>query len=133
MRRALGGGGGDIRPLIRPPAQRCTSLDRRSDHAAARWPCRFHQVEPQADLPPLPQDELSKLVVTRAKRTVPYPILGENTLVRRAHARISAIPTLATVEDPGTVLRAFQPSLATVEDPGTLDSGFRARGVRRRC
>lgn len=45
-------------------------------------PRRFHQVEPQADLPPLPQEELSKVVVTRAKRTVPYPLLGENTLVR---------------------------------------------------
>ena len=45
-------------------------------------PCRFHQVEPQADLPPLPQEELSKVVTTRAKRTVPYPLLGENTLVR---------------------------------------------------
>jgi len=43
---------------------------------------RFHEVEPQADLEPLPQAELSKMVVTRAKRTVPYPILGENTLVR---------------------------------------------------
>ena len=42
---------------------------------------RFHEVEPQADLEPLPQPELSKMVVTRAKRTVPYPILGENTLV----------------------------------------------------
>ena len=39
-------------------------------------------MEPQADLEPLPQSELSKMVVTRAKRTVPYPILGENTLVR---------------------------------------------------
>ena len=39
-------------------------------------------MEPQADLEPLPQAEVSKMVVTRAKRTVPYPILGENTLVR---------------------------------------------------
>lgn len=39
-------------------------------------------MEPQADLPPLPQEELSKVVTTRAKRTVPYPLLGENTLVR---------------------------------------------------
>jgi hypothetical protein len=45
---------------------------------------RFHEVEPQADLEPLPQPELSKLVVHRAKRTVPYPILGENTLVSRS-------------------------------------------------
>ena len=37
---------------------------------------RFHEVEPQADLEPLPQPELSKMVVTRAKRTVPYPIPG---------------------------------------------------------
>ena len=42
-------------------------------------------MEPQADLPPLPQAELSKLVVTRAKRTVPYPLLGENTLVSPLH------------------------------------------------
>ncbi len=42
-------------------------------------------MEPQADLEPLPQSELSKMVVTRAKRTVPYPILGENTLVRGSH------------------------------------------------
>lgn len=43
---------------------------------------RFHLVEPQADLPvTLPQSQLSQLVVSRSKRTVPYPILGENTLV----------------------------------------------------
>ena len=40
-------------------------------------------MEPQVDLEPLPQPELSKIVVHRAKRTVPYPILGENTLVSR--------------------------------------------------
>ena len=47
-------------------------------------------MEPQADLPPLPQEELSKVVTTRAKRTVPYPLLGENTLVRsHAHDRVA--------------------------------------------
>lgn len=29
----------------------------------------------------LPPSALSQLVVNRAKRTVPYPLLGENTLV----------------------------------------------------
>lgn len=42
---------------------------------------KFHQIEPQPELPMLPQDELSQVVVSRSKRTVPYPILGENTLV----------------------------------------------------
>lgn len=44
-------------------------------------PCRFHDTEPQAGLPPLPPSQLSQLVVNRAKRTVPYPLLGDNTLV----------------------------------------------------
>lgn len=42
---------------------------------------RFHVVEPQAGLPKLPPGPLSQLIVNRAKRTVPYPLLGENTLV----------------------------------------------------
>ncbi|GAB4816589.1 hypothetical protein N2152v2_003635 [Parachlorella kessleri] len=41
----------------------------------------FHEVERQPELPALPPSELSRLVVNRAKRTVPYPLLGENTLV----------------------------------------------------
>ena len=41
----------------------------------------FHSIERQLDLPALNQAELSKLVVSRSKKTVPYPLLGENTLV----------------------------------------------------
>ena len=41
----------------------------------------FHSIEPQLDLPALPKAELSQLVVSRSKKTVPYPLLGENTLV----------------------------------------------------
>ena len=36
---------------------------------------------PQLGLPGLPPGPLSHLIVNRAKRTVPYPILGENTMV----------------------------------------------------
>lgn len=43
--------------------------------------CSFHDVELQKDMPPLPPSDLSHLVVNRARRTVPYPLLGENTLV----------------------------------------------------
>jgi hypothetical protein len=42
---------------------------------------KFHNVVPQEGLPLLTPSELSQLVVNRAKRTVPYPLLGENTLV----------------------------------------------------
>jgi hypothetical protein len=53
---------------------------------ADRWlllsaPCRFHEMEPQKNLPLLVPSQLSQLVVYRAKRTVPYPLLGENTMV----------------------------------------------------
>jgi hypothetical protein len=41
----------------------------------------FHEVLPQKDMPKLLPSQLSQLVVNRAKRTVPYPLLGENTLV----------------------------------------------------
>ncbi|KDD76315.1 inward potassium channel rectifier, partial [Helicosporidium sp. ATCC 50920] len=41
---------------------------------------RFHDTRPQEGLPPLPPAPLSQLVVSRAKRTVPYPLLGDNTL-----------------------------------------------------
>lgn len=41
----------------------------------------FHAVQRQPGLPNLPPPEMSELVVNRAKRTVPYPMLGENTLV----------------------------------------------------
>lgn len=41
----------------------------------------FHTVQRQPGLPNLPPPEMSELVVNRAKRTVPYPMLGENTLV----------------------------------------------------
>lgn len=42
---------------------------------------KFHDVLPQDGLPMLAPSQLSQLVVNRAKRTVPYPLLGENTLV----------------------------------------------------
>jgi hypothetical protein len=42
---------------------------------------QFHSIEPQKDLPVLPKAKLSSLVVGRSKKTVPYPLLGENTLV----------------------------------------------------
>lgn len=41
----------------------------------------FHRVERQKEMPDLHSSHLSNLVVHRAKRTVPYPLLGENTLV----------------------------------------------------
>ncbi|KAL4517172.1 hypothetical protein Ndes2437B_g06780 [Nannochloris sp. 'desiccata'] len=41
----------------------------------------FHQVERQESLPNVHPIQLSRIVVNRAKRTVPYPLLGENTLV----------------------------------------------------
>lgn len=42
---------------------------------------QFNNIELQVEMPDLPPDQLSQLVVNRAKRTVPYPLLGENTLV----------------------------------------------------
>lgn len=42
---------------------------------------KFHTIEPQSGLPILPKSQLSHLVVSRSKKTVPYPLLGENTLV----------------------------------------------------
>jgi hypothetical protein len=104
--------------------------------------CRFHQIEPQPDLPMLPQDELSQVlmpaasgaaaalptqrfhvaivatrwlqgykpsvtdvvalqvVVSRSKRTVPYPILGENTLVLSE--------TMVLTEDKGELTLMFR-------------------------
>lgn len=41
----------------------------------------FHKIERQKGLPDMHPAQLSQLVVNRAKRTVPYPLLGENTLV----------------------------------------------------
>ena len=42
---------------------------------------KFHEVEPQKELPRLIPNQVSQLIVSRAKKTVPYPLLGENTLV----------------------------------------------------
>lgn len=42
---------------------------------------RFHDVEPLAGLEMMSQSELSVLVVSKSLRTVPYPLLGENTMV----------------------------------------------------
>jgi len=41
----------------------------------------FHKVERQESLPNVHPLQLSRIVVNRAKRTVPYPLIGENTLV----------------------------------------------------
>ncbi|KAK9825397.1 hypothetical protein WJX81_000403 [Elliptochloris bilobata] len=41
---------------------------------------RLHDVEPQEGLEMMPPVTLSRLVVGKAMRTVPYPLLGENTL-----------------------------------------------------
>lgn len=41
---------------------------------------KLHDVEPQAGLATLPPAALSRAVVGRAARCVPYPLLGENTL-----------------------------------------------------
>eukprot|EP00887_Chlorella_sp_A99_P007248 scaffold2.g7248.t1 len=45
------------------------------------WGGGFHTTRRQADYPDLPPDQLSAWVVGRARRTVPYPLLFENTLV----------------------------------------------------
>lgn len=42
---------------------------------------RLHDVEPLEGLEMLPPAQLSRLVAAKALRTVPYPLLGENTLV----------------------------------------------------
>ena len=42
--------------------------------------CRLHDVEPLEGLEMLPVSQLSRLVASKALRTVPYPLLGENTL-----------------------------------------------------
>ena len=42
---------------------------------------RFHDVEPLVGLEMMQQSELSVAVVSKSLRTVPYPLLGENTLV----------------------------------------------------
>ena len=41
---------------------------------------RLHDVEPLEGLEMLPVSQLSRLVASKALRTVPYPLLGENTL-----------------------------------------------------
>lgn len=54
------------------------------DNAAAFYTVdlgNFHSIEPQKDIPEISKDELSTLIVNRSKKTVPYPLLGENTLV----------------------------------------------------
>jgi len=42
---------------------------------------KFHTIQPQKDMPEISKEELSTLIVNRSKKTVPYPLLGENTLV----------------------------------------------------
>ena len=42
---------------------------------------RFHDVEPLAGLEMMQKAELSLAVVSKSLRTVPYPLLGENTMV----------------------------------------------------
>uniref|UniRef100_A0A1D2A1X4 Uncharacterized protein n=1 Tax=Auxenochlorella protothecoides TaxID=3075 RepID=A0A1D2A1X4_AUXPR len=41
----------------------------------------FHDLRRQKDVPSAPASEVSHAVVSRALKTVPYPLLGENTLV----------------------------------------------------
>ena len=60
----------------------------------------FHKVERQSSMPNLHPSQLSQLVVNRAKRTVPYPLLGENTLV------LSDVMCVAPNEDGQLVLYA---------------------------
>ena len=43
-------------------------------------PCRLHDVEPLEGMEMMPVAQLSRLVASKALRTVPYPLLGENTL-----------------------------------------------------
>ena len=38
------------------------------------WSCRLHDVEPQEGLEMMPPVTLSRLVVGKAMRTVPYPV-----------------------------------------------------------
>lgn len=42
---------------------------------------KFHTIQLQKDIPEISKEELSTLIVNRSKKTVPYPLLGENTLV----------------------------------------------------
>jgi hypothetical protein len=42
---------------------------------------RLHDVEPLEGLGMMPPSQLSRVVVSKALRCVPYPLLGENTLV----------------------------------------------------
>ena len=69
------------RMIKAPPAP--GSNPNRKGAAAARYVVdvsKLHDVEPQAGLAMLPPAALSRAVVGRSARCVPYPLLGENTL-----------------------------------------------------
>ena len=59
--------------------------------ACSRWasackpPCRFHEVEPHAAVKADTPSKTSRRVVSNALRTVPFPLLGENTLTLSDH------------------------------------------------
>jgi len=57
----------------------------------------FHDVDLAPQMPMLVPSQLSQLVVNRARKTVPYPLLGENTLV------LSDVLTVAPGSRPGTL------------------------------
>lgn len=57
----------------------------------------FHGVDLAPQMPMLVPSQLSQLVVNRARKTVPYPLLGENTLV------LSDVLTVAPGPRPGTL------------------------------
>ena len=63
--------------------QECWRRPQLSYHVLKSVRCqnRLHDVEPLEGLEMLPPAQLSRLVAAKALRTVPYPLLGENTLV----------------------------------------------------
>lgn len=73
---------------------------------------RFHDVEPLAGLEMMSQSELSVLVVSKSLRTVPYPLLGENTMV------LSDSMILAPDEQ-GRLALMFRCAAACSPPPGT--------------
>ena len=43
--------------------------------------CRFHEIQPQTGLKMLPPGASSRKIVSAIPKSVPYPVLQENTLV----------------------------------------------------
>lgn len=75
--------------------------------------CRLHDVEPLEGLEMLPVSQLSRLVASKALRTVPYPLLGENTLC------IADSMCLAPDED-GKLALLFRCALSTCPAAATM-------------